>query len=92
MNMIKIIVSTALISCLISGSGVCNAALDAEGKNDGIGDRITLNFRESSIQEVFDVLSRKDKINIILGKGVTGNVSVNLYDITVNEAVYRVGE
>ena len=90
MNMTKIKVYIALIVCLVSAGGVCNAAAAGAGKQENIGDRVTLNFRESSIQEVFDVLSRKDKLNIILGKGVTGNVSVNLYNITVDEAIYRV--
>ena len=92
MNMIKFTVYTALICCLTGGSLICNAELASAPKKEKIGDRVTLNFRESSIQEVFDVLSRKDKVNIILGKGVTGLVSVNLYNITVKEAIYRVAE
>jgi type II secretory pathway component GspD/PulD (secretin) len=54
--------------------------------------RVTYNFRDSPVQEVFDVLSRKDRINIILGKGVTGVVSVNLYNVTVRQAIYRIAE
>jgi type II secretory pathway component GspD/PulD (secretin) len=56
------------------------------------GERVTLNFRASPIEEVFDALSRKDRTNIILGKGVTGDVSVNLYDVTVPEAIHRIAE
>jgi type II secretory pathway component GspD/PulD (secretin) len=92
MSITKATVYTALICSLIGGSVFCNSALAGAGKPENIGDRVTLNFRESSIQEVFDVLSRKDKVNIVLGKGVTGTVSVNLYNITVNEAIYRVAE
>ncbi len=55
-------------------------------------DRVTVNFREAPIQEVFDVLSRKDRLNIVLGRGVTGNVSVNLYDVTVKDAIYRIAQ
>lgn len=55
-------------------------------------DRITINFRDASIQEVFDVLSRKDRLNIVLGRGVTGNVSVNLYDVTVHDAIHRIAQ
>jgi type II secretory pathway component GspD/PulD (secretin) len=54
--------------------------------------RVTFNFRDSPIQEVFDFLSRKDHVNIILGKGITGVVSVNLYNVTVKQAIYRVAE
>jgi type II secretory pathway component GspD/PulD (secretin) len=92
MNMIKISVFAVLIYCLSGMSVVCNAEPAIVANKEKIGDRVTLNFRESSIQEVFDVLSRKDKVNIILGKGVSGNVSVNLYNITVEEAIYRVAE
>ena len=56
------------------------------------GERVTLSFREAKIQEVFELISRKDKVNIVLGKGVTGTVSVNLYDLTVKEAIYQVAD
>ena len=55
-------------------------------------ERINLNFRATAIEEVFDMLSRKDNINIILTRGVTGTVSVNLYNVTVREAIYRVAQ
>lgn len=92
MNTVKFTAYAALIGGLICGSALCHAEPADARRHEGIGDRITLNFREASIQEVFDVLSRKDKVNIILGKGVAGLVSVNLYNITVKEAIYRVAE
>jgi type II secretory pathway component GspD/PulD (secretin) len=55
-------------------------------------ERISVNFRATPIEEVFDMLSRKDNINIILSRGVTGTVSVNLYNVTVREAIYRVAQ
>ena len=92
MKNFKFIAFSALIIGIVCGSMAARAVPVEEKKQEEIGDRVTLNFRESSIQEVFDVLSRKDKVNIILGKGVTGLVSVNLYNITVKEAIYRVAE
>ncbi|MGB2833258.1 MAG: secretin N-terminal domain-containing protein [Methylotenera sp.] len=92
MKNFKFIAFSALIIGIVCGSMAARAVPVEEKKKEEIGDRVTLNFRESSIQEVFDVLSRKDKVNIILGKGVTGLVSVNLYNITVKEAIYRVAE
>lgn len=65
-------------------------SIAAEPKADA--ERVTLNFRDASIHEAFDVLSRKDRVNIILSRGVTGNVSVNLYDVTVHDAIYRIAE
>jgi type II secretory pathway component GspD/PulD (secretin) len=79
----------ALLLVILAGSLTMDAA--AAG-NRGTLERISLNFRESSIEEAFDVLSRKDRVNIILGKGVTGTVSVNLYDMTVADAIHRVAE
>jgi len=55
-------------------------------------ERLNLNFRATPIEEVFDMLSRKDGTNIILSRGVTGTVSVNLYNVTVREAIYRVAQ
>ena len=55
-------------------------------------ERFNVNFRSTPIEEVFDMLSRKDGTNIILSKGVTGTVSVNLYGVTVKEAIYRVAQ
>ena len=92
MNMIKLPVYLALI-CTLGGAAMVGAAEPVGvARRDVVGEPVTLNFRESSIQEVFDVLSRKEKVNIILGKGVAGLVSVNLYNITVRDAIYRVAE
>src|SRR5262249_36210742 len=55
-------------------------------------ERFNLNFPATPLEEVFDMLSRKDGTNIILSKGVTGTVSVNLYNVTVREAIYRVAQ
>jgi len=51
------------------------------------GDRFSLNFRNMPIEEVLTFLSRRDKVNIVVGKGVTGLVSVNLYNVTLREAL-----
>ena len=53
-------------------------------------DRFTLNFRNMPIEQVFELLSRNDKVNIILSKGVGGSISVNLYNVTVKDAIQSV--
>jgi type II secretory pathway component GspD/PulD (secretin) len=55
-------------------------------------ERINVNFRATPIEEVFDMLSRKDNVNIVLSRGATGTVSVNLYNVTVREAIHRVAQ
>ena len=55
-------------------------------------DRVNFNFRATPIEEAFDMLSRKDGTNIILSKGVTGTVTLNLYNVTVREAIFSVAQ
>ncbi len=54
--------------------------------------KISLSFRDTPIIDIFDVLSKKDRVNIVLGKAINGNISLNLYDISVHDAIYRVAE
>ena len=61
------------------------ALIQAEGN-----EKFTLNFRNVPIEEAFELLSRKEKVNIIVGKGVSGQVSVNLYRTTLKEAIQSV--
>lgn len=44
-------------------------------------------FRDTPIEELFNMIARSARINIMLGHGVGGKVSINLYDLTVREAV-----
>lgn len=85
-------VCIALLCCLTGLTTPSRAQPANPAKQEESSERVTLNFRESSIQQVFDLLSRKDKVNIILGKGVAGLVSVNLYNVTVHDAIFRVAE
>jgi type II secretory pathway component GspD/PulD (secretin) len=82
-------IGTLLVSLVIAG-GSLGLSFAAEPRAEA--ERITLNFRDASIQEAFDVLSRKERVNIILSRGVMGNISVNLYDVTVQDAIYRIAE
>ena len=49
--------------------------------------QITLALRDVELGEVMAMLSQQERVNILLGKDVTGRVSFNLYDVTVDEAV-----
>ncbi len=49
-------------------------------------------FRDTPIAELFEMISRKERVNILLGRGVTGTVSVNLYDLTVRQAIAAIAE
>jgi type II secretory pathway component GspD/PulD (secretin) len=49
-------------------------------------------FRDTPIAELFEMISRHERINIVLGKGVSGNVAVSLYDMTPRQAIYAIAE
>ncbi|MGI9324249.1 MAG: type II secretion system protein GspD [Pseudomonadales bacterium] len=51
---------------------------------------LSLNFRNVDIAEVMEMMSRKHRINILLGSGVQGSLSLNLYDVSIAEAIHAI--
>lgn len=51
---------------------------------------ISISVNNSDIGELFEMLSRQNDINILLGEGVDGEVSINLYQVSVKDAIYAV--
>ena len=49
-------------------------------------------FRATSIIELFEMIARKERINIVVGRGVAGNVAVNLYNMTSRQAIFAIAE
>ena len=49
-------------------------------------ERLSMSVQHADIAELFETLSRQGQTNILLGAGLTGEVSVSLYDVTVDEA------
>jgi len=54
--------------------------------------RVTVSFRDVSMAEAFEMLSRKERVNVVLGKGVTGQVNCNLYDVPLKEAIIAIAD
>jgi|CXWL01.1.fsa_nt_gi type II secretory pathway component GspD/PulD (secretin) len=50
-------------------------------------DNISMTVKNANIAELYEMLSRQHHVNILLSKGVTGEVSINLYNVTVQEAI-----
>jgi len=76
--------SIAICLILFAGQGV---AEEPHPGNSFGQKRVSISVRDTSIQEVLELLSRKDQVNILIGKNVSGNVSVNLYEVTLEEAI-----
>lgn len=51
------------------------------------GGHISISVKKTELAEVFEMLSREGKVNILLGSDVDSEISVNLYDVTLDQAV-----
>ena len=58
----------------------------------GESDRISLTVSEIDIADIMTVLARQEQTNIMLSKDVAGTVSINLYDVTIDEATLQLIE
>ena len=54
--------------------------------------KISLSIEELDIREVMQMLSREQRMNIFVADGISGIVSVNLYDMDTVEAVNLIAE
>ena len=54
--------------------------------------KVTLKLQDMALREVFDMLSRQERLNIVLSKGVEGQVSINLDDMAIPQAIQSVAE
>ena len=88
----------ALTLMLAPATGWCAVAAVAQsGARDVNGSPLSAEpmsfvFRDTPIVELFEMLARKERINIVLGRGVTGNVAVNLYNMSARQAIMAIAE
>lgn len=76
------VVVAGLLLALTPAGAARGAATDII--HDG---KITLTLRKVEISEVMEMLSRAARVNILLSDDVKGEVSVNLYDVGVDDAI-----
>jgi type II secretory pathway component GspD/PulD (secretin) len=60
-----------------------------ESVSEGIIDngKISLTLRDVELSEVMEMLSRAAEVSILLSPDVTGKISVNLFEVSVDEAI-----
>jgi len=51
---------------------------------------ISLSVKQSNVSDLFDMLSRQNSINIVLANDIEAEVSINLYDVSVKDAIYAI--
>ena len=98
--MIRFLLATLLIQGIIGTASLfitnsqaypapdSKSLLLAEGSSNQIqGDRISLDVRDAEIGDVIREIAQKAAIDVTLGSGVTGKVTIKLTDVTVDEAL-----
>lgn len=76
-----------LLSALMLGT-LCPAALSASGSERlGADTRVSLQLRQADVRHVFEILARQGGVNVLVGRGVNGRVSVSLDHITLSQAL-----
>ncbi len=53
----------------------------------GWTNNVTLNVRNTELSEVVEMISKQQRVNVLLGSNVSGEVSLNLYDMPVEKAL-----
>ncbi len=83
--------SATLLCILLAGvaPAIGGPPIDVRGTDSGL---ISLVVRDTPIEEVFEMLSRKERVSILISKGVAGAVSLNLFDVTLDRAIEAIAE
>jgi type II secretory pathway component GspD/PulD (secretin) len=53
---------------------------------------ISISLDNVEIAEVFQMISRRERINIVLDRDVAGPISIHLYDLTTEEAIHAIAD
>ncbi len=80
--------ATRLIAHLILLVGLTTVAAKAQ-INEPI---ISMAMRDTSLAEVMQMLSRAERVNILLSEDVEGDVSFSLYDVPLSEAIRSIAD
>ncbi len=83
----------ALALAAILGMGLGGpAGAESVDYRGGKGRPITLVVRNAPVVEVFEMLAREEQVNVVVGKDVEGEVSVNVFEESVDRAIRAVAE
>lgn len=78
------------VSPIFASEGLQEPLKSVNTKEIAKDNLITININNAPIADVLRMLSDKRKINIVTGKEVAGNVSVNLYNVSFDDALRAV--
>ena len=85
-----LLVAVSLLALAVSSPPPAGAQLHRTP--DSVRGTISLTIRDAPIAEVYEMLSRKERVNVLIGRDVEGSVSVNLFEVTVDEAIRSIAD
>jgi len=93
-SMLRLLLAGMLIPVVIGAASSCFfiskafAAADGKGLTLQVqGDLISLDVKDVDVSDVLREIAQKTKMEVTLGDGVTGKVSMKLTDVTIEEAL-----
>ena len=73
----------ALVRCM----SLLMLFMAAQASHADINKVVNINVLDMDIAEVMAMLAAKEKVNILVNKGVEGDISLNLYQVTVKDII-----
>ncbi len=90
----KIILAAALAGLFLSGAGAGRAQdpgipprIAIDPLAPGLNERVTLDLRNIEIGEALKFLALKGNLNMVIGRNVTGRISLYLTDVTISDVL-----
>ncbi len=77
---------------VVGGGDAARAEPEPIEVSGGHGSPISIVVRKAPVVEVFEMLAREQFVNILLAKGIEGEVSVNLFEVSLDRAVRSIAE
>ncbi|MFQ5544027.1 MAG: hypothetical protein ACE5FY_06710, partial [Nitrospiria bacterium] len=62
------------------------------GIKKGISKKISLNVRGANLLDILDMFAKKTGWNLVVAQEVGGKVSLNLHDVTIEDALAAVAQ
>ncbi len=90
MNQMMRINSHTLFKWFVLPLALLAMTLTVQGQDNDPDELISLSMRDTEISEVMAMLSKIQRVNILLSEEVGGEVSFNLYDVPLDQAIQSI--
>ena len=77
-----------LLAGLLTSSLLASLPVHADPRSD----TISFAMRDVPIAEAMEMLARRERLNILLSEDITGNVSFNIYGMTIDDAIVAIAD